>query len=81
MANKIRFTIDNAPESIKSLTGISRTLSIYSNSQKGVIDNPTTNLINTVKDATDNNRNLSFDTTSNGGSITRLSIDDEIIFP
>lgn len=81
MANNIRFTIDNAPESIKSSTGIYRTLSIYSNSQKGIIDNPTTELINIVKDAIDNNRELLFDTTSNGGSITRLSIDNEIIYP
>lgn len=81
MANNIKFTIDNAPESIKSAIGISSTLSIYSNGQKGTIDNPTTKLINTVKDATDNNRDLSFDTTSNGGSITRLRIDDKIIFP
>jgi hypothetical protein len=81
MANNIKFTIDNAPESIKSAIGISSTLSIYSNDQKGTIDNPTTKLINTVKDATDNNRDLSFDTTSNGGSITRLRIDDKIIFP
>ena len=77
----MKYVINNSTDSITSKTGISRTLSIYDNGQKGIVDNPTNELIDCVKEAIINNSNLSFETITNGGYIARLTIDNKRIIP
>ncbi|MEI6754790.1 MAG: hypothetical protein WCK78_16690 [Paludibacter sp.] len=79
MANNFEYSINETPKPIKKLTGISKILTITKNGLNGVIDNPSDKLIEAVKDATLNNKEVSFYTDGKGGLITKLYIDDKDI--